>query len=49
MVLSKGKNIFSQILKLCDPLILITAIAPPVPVAGAHIVSSLLMIPMGQI
>lgn len=40
----EGKNIFSQIGRLSGPLILITAIAPPSPVAGAHMVSDVLNI-----
>jgi hypothetical protein len=39
-----GTNIFSAIGMLSGPLILITAIAPPFPVAGAHIVSPFLII-----
>jgi hypothetical protein len=44
MFLSCGKKIFPHISKLRGPLILIIAIAPPIDVAGAHIVSPVLNI-----
>jgi hypothetical protein len=41
---SEGKNIFEQIDRVSGPLTLITDIAPPVPEAGAQIVSPVLII-----
>jgi hypothetical protein len=44
MVLSDGQNNFSHMVILCSPLIRIKAIAPPPEVAGAQIVSPILII-----